>query len=448
MVRPSVLAAAALSVTLAAAQARPVIEADGTIVAEGIGRVRLQGVDASGAELAAHLRRLIADAEIDVRVDGKQDGHAIAIVRRKGEAASLNEVLLARGVGFYRTTTKSVGEHGALAAATERARRAGLGVWRGVRRCAGAPPLQRGASLGLYFKVDRDYHLQLDRIAKIGADWVQLLLTVFVDRVDSSTIERDPKRTVSDARLRETIRYALKSGLRVSLLPVLLIRNADNDDDWRGTLRPADPGKFWRSYDSLLCRYLDIAREEKVDMFSVGSELCSLEKHWDVWPRLIQNARGRYAGWLTYSVNWDHYQVPRFWHLLDQVGMTGYFELTEDKNARLAQLTAAWRRVRKEIEQVSKRLDRPIVLTELGYASQDGANTAPWNYLLATGDIDLREQADCFEAFAQVMADATFLHGVYVYGSFEQGGPKDHTYAVWDKPAREVVERLLKDFRR
>lgn len=311
------------------------------------------------------------------------------------------------------------------------------------------PPIQRGGVLGLYYETEAsDYHEQLDRLKSIGAQWASLLIRTMVDKVDSSVVDFRSSKTVTDKRLRETIAYAKKLGLRVGLLPIVLIRNVEDDDDWRGTLRPKDPARFWRSYDVFLCHYLDIARETGVEIVSVGSELCSLEPNTKEWRRLIANARGRYPGWLTYSVNWDHYDVPQFFDLLDQVGMSAYFELSDDKDASLEVLKQGWRRIRKKLEAAAKRIAKPLILTELGYASQDGANTAPWNYYLAVDKLDLAEQADCFRAFASVMSDAPFLHGVYIYEFFEQGGPKDTTYAIWGKPAWAVVKRFLAEFKR
>ena len=419
----------------------------GTIRLEGGVVVGLEGLDVPPGQQLAVKRRLdrlaglsglrLASLEADPDVEAR----SLAMLERS-EGASVNEELLEDGLAFFRTRGDESPAQARLLAASLAAKRAGRGVWKGVVRVDGRPPRQRGATVGLYYKRnDVPYDDRVDRVVALGADWVQFLITVFVDRVDSSAIEFDPLRTPSDARVRATIRYARNKGLRVALLPIVLIRH-EEDEDWRGTLRPKEPGAFWRSYEAFLRRYLDIAREEGVELFYIGSELCSLEKHRDVWPRLIANARGRYGAWLSYSVNWDHYDVPDFWHLLDQVGMTAYFELTENKKAGLEEITKGWERIRKELEAASKRLGRGVVLTELGYASQDGTNTAPWNYYLSS-DLDLEEQANCFRAFVATLGPWRRLEGVYVYGFFEEGGPKDTTYAIWKKPAFDVMKRFF-----
>ncbi len=431
------------------------VRGDGRILCADGSSLRLQGVGwPRGPEVSRAAARRLRDLSIGkelrfrpVEPDPDEAGTIRGVLAPEEGGPSLARTLLGEGLVWYRTRGKKLAEDEALRGACRRAREEGRGLWAGVRREKGPAPWMRGGVLGLYYKEERfDYHRQLGRIRKIGADWVLLLLTLFVDRVDSSDIERDPRMTVSDARLRETIAHARGLGLEPALMPVVLIRHP-GEDDWRGTLAPKDPGRFWSEYDEWMQHYLDLARETGVRVFFLGSELCSLEKHAGVWPRLIANARGRYGGWLGYSVNWDHYTVPSFWDELDLAGMTAYFELTEDKDADLPKLVEGWRRVRKELKGASREIGKPILLTELGYPSQDGANTAPWNYFLAKDRLDLEEQADCFRAFAEVMADAPFLSGVFIFDFFEEGGAEDHSYAIFGKPAWGVVKDLFSRLR-
>ncbi len=430
------------------------VSASGSLRLTGSRQVRLQGVALEEVG-QKHPRRELLTALNDLRSSGpfylemdRHQGGGFATLRSQKGGKSVNEDLLERGLAWFTSISATVTDQKKLMAASQRAKEAGRGIWKDTLRVEGKPPAQRGAVLGLYYKEDRfDYHQQIDRVVESGAEWLTLLVTNLVDKVDSSVVEFDGKRTVKPARFLETAAYARKKGLRLTLLPIVLIRHA-GDDDWRGTLKPKNVGQFWLSYNRFLMHWTDLARQARVEMLYVGSEFCSLERSRSAWERIIANARGRSGSWLTYSVNWDHYEVPKFWPLLDQVGMTAYFELTKDKDAPYKELVAAWRKVRKDLAQASKKLNRPLVLTELGYPSQNGANTAPWNYYLAQDDIDLEEQADCFRAFAEVMSDAPFLWGVYIFDFFEKGGPEDHTYAIWNKPAWKVVQQFLATFRR
>ncbi len=419
------------------------------LLLEGGQRIRLRGLEFPRSDLEQKALRPLVGREFrweDDEPDADRPKLHRGFLFVKGKKTSVNADILQRGLAWFRLRSRRDKAFPSLQLALFRARTARKGLWKKVPIAKGKPPFFRGGVLGLYYKESRlDYHKQLRRIRDIGADWVLLLLTVFVPKVDSSKIVKDPNRTVQERRLKETIRYAKGLGLKVALMPIVLIRESDNDDDWRGTLRPKDSVPFWLDYDKQLCHYADIARESRVELLFVGSELCSLEENYPkAWPRVIANLRGRFGGWLSYSVNWDHYDVPKFWGLLDCVGLTAYFELTDNKKASPKELEEGWQKVRKELEGVSKALDRPIFLTELGYPSQEGANTAPWNYLLAKDKPDPEEQARCFEAFAKVMKDAKFLQGAFIFDFFEEGGEKDTTYALWGKRAWWVVRDLFK----
>ena len=64
-----------------------------------------------------------------------------------------------------------------------------------------------------------------------------------------------------------------------------------------------------------------------VDAFSVGSELNSMESEVERWYRIIDRARERFDGTLTYTANWDRYHVVTLWPLLDFISVSAYFEL-------------------------------------------------------------------------------------------------------------------------
>ena len=160
-----------------------------------------------------------------------------------------------------------------------------------------------------------------------------------------------------------------------------------------------------------------------------------------MWEHLILKARGRFRGRLTYSANWDHAHVPKFFPSLDFVGMSAYFSLTDERNPEFEELVAGWRRVGAEVGALASRFDKPVVFTELGYASQDGINRNPWNYLMNTGELDLLEQARCFSAFLEVAPELSWLRGAYFYDYFDPGGPDDGGYSPRGKPAMEEWKR-------
>jgi endonuclease YncB( thermonuclease family) len=360
-----------------------------------------------------------------------------------GGSRSVNAELLAEGLAVLSCRTRTVARAEDLAAAAEEAKRGRKGWFGGTEVIGGGPPpKQHGAVLGLYYREEKyDYRRHIDELADAGAPWVSLLLSAFVHKIDSHEIERDNPRTVTDARLIETIVYARKRGIRLMLLPIVLVRDCP-PEDWRGTFVPKDEEAFWLDYDRFLSHYADICQKHGVEVLSIGSEFCKLEEHprfTEAWRRIIGNLRGRYAGWLTYSVNWDHVDVPQFWDALDFVGMTGYFSVTDKNDPTLEELVEGWRKIRRDkVEPHQKRIGKPMLFTEIGYPSIDGANKDPWDYITNKDQLDLEEQADATRAFVLAWKGADFLLGAYLFDFFENGGPEDTSYSPRGKPVLEV----------
>lgn len=428
------------------------VRTDGSLLLNDGRTVRLQGIElpdavvrskGMGERLRTRVEEYLSanDNRVWLTVDGRDpdgvtDGVAMLRLQPDEDATTLNEEVLRAGLAVFSCRTVEVSRRDELFAATRTAQRLRAGWFgRGSARRLDRLVYLNGAAVGLYHQIESDdYHQQLDELHQAGFRHVSLLFPAFVDKVDSVEIRRDLARTVTDARLIETIGYARHLGMSVMLLPIVLILEP-GDHDWRGVLKPKDLGRWWRNYNRFLCHYLDIAESTGVDMVSVGSELGSLEGQTVNWKRLILNARGRYRGLLTYSANWDHGDVAAFFPALDAVGMTAYFSLTNKLDPSVEELVAAWRRVAKELGGLVKRHGRPLILTELGYASQDGINRNPWNYTMNTEQIDLREQRDCFEAFLRVAPEMDFLKGAYFYDYYPDGGEQDWTYSPRGKPA-------------
>ena len=203
-------------------------------------------------------------------------------------------------------------------------------------------------------------------------------------------------------------------------------------------IKPHDLERWWASYTRFVLYYARIAQSEGVSIYSVGSELVSMESMRSRWIELIRKVRKVYKGKLLYSANWDHYEPVSFWDQVDYVGVTGYYKLTDRVDPTPDQLEKAWRAIRSKLERWRSRVKRPLVFTELGYHSRDGTNKHPWDYT-TTAPIDLQEQYDCYDAFVRTWNGASSLGGVYFWIWWGPGGPSDGHYTPRGKPAVEVL---------
>lgn len=309
------------------------------------------------------------------------------------------------------------------------------------------PPPVRGVALGLFSEDGaHDYTPQLAEIARLGASHVAIVVTWFQRDVTSTEIYRDRTRTPSDQAVRRAVRAARGQGLQVFLFPYVRVDQHLAPEDWRGTLRPADRDAWYGAYGAWIEGLARLAAEERVDIFSLGSEMSTMDVDTERWVELVRRVRAVYPGQVTYSANWDHYAAVGFWEHLDLVGLTGYFELvppdrtdpTEDE------IVHGWREWHVRLMRWQASHGRPVLLTEVGYRSNDGAAAYPWRWGAGEDRVDLEEQRTAYEAFARVWSHEERLGGVFFWNWWGEGGPSCTDYTPRGKPAAGVLERWFR----
>jgi glycosyl hydrolase family 113 len=301
-------------------------------------------------------------------------------------------------------------------------------------------PFQKGMVLGIFSKTDPDYfHRSLEEIQRLGVDSISLIVPKVQKDVHSTGFYDDPWITPSEASLRQAIREAHRRGMRIFLMPIVYLEDL-RDGEWRGTLEPGDWGAWFEAYEKMIMGYARLASEERVEYFSVGSELCSTERMKSRWERVIRKVRRVFPGQITYSANWDHLEPVSFGSRLDFLGMNAYYEVGKDSASEPEAMVARWKEIQKGIRSWRKlNGNKPLVITEVGYPSRTGAGVDPWNYF-GEGAPDPETQRKCYEAFVTAWNGETMLSGVYFYLWWGEGGLQDRDYTPRGKPAQRVIE--------
>ena len=306
-------------------------------------------------------------------------------------------------------------------------------AWRGmaIQLCKGPEALETYTPL-------------IGEVAGLGANTLLLSVAGYMEHARSQAIYVDARVIPSREVLLKLIEEAHRHELRTVLMPIVLLKHP-RGSEWRGVIDPPDWGQWWRDYRDFIKYFADIAREAKSEAFVVGSELVSAEKHAAEWETTVYTARAHFPdGQLGYSANWDHYKPVTFWHMLDFVGMTSYYTLADERNPTVDEIVARWRPIHRQIMDWQRTIGKPLLLTEVGWCSQEGAATAPWNYyqnMKATPD-GHEEQRRLYEAFLQVWDGSPGLLGVIWWEwTPSPGGPGDFDYTPKNKPAEQVLRR-------
>ena len=312
----------------------------------------------------------------------------------------------------------------------------------------GGEPMVCGMSLQLHSgDPAHPYERCIDQIAGIGANTLCLVVAAYQENASSTSLFLDHRKMPSDQRLAELIDHAHAAGLDVVLMPIILLENP-RPTEWRGKIKPTDWDAWWEDYKDFIVHYARLAQRSDVEVLMIGSELLSTERDETNWRALIGLARYEFDGLLSYSTNWDHYQVPTFWDGLDLIGMTTYFDLTGGDEPTLDRLIEAWKPIRRDILTWQMKVGKPIVFTEVGWPNQTSCAEAPWDYTRNTDHPAPQWQANCFEAFFRTWGDQPSISGALIWEwkhhPDEEVDETDTSFVPCGKPALGVIERYFR----
>lgn len=243
-----------------------------------------------------------------------------------------------------------------------------------------------------------------------GTSHVAVVPTWYMDSATSTSVAPDREKTPSDESVLHAMRSARALGLTVALKPHVDLR----DGSFRGQIAPSDIAAWFAGYRAMVSHYAELAGRGGADLFVVGTELTATIGQVDRWRAVIADSRRLFRGRLSYAANWvDEAEKVRFWKDLDLIGVDAYMPLvTEDEqNPPVPRLVDAWKPFVERLKALHERVDRPLVLSELGYESRLGTAAKPQGG--AAGTVSQVAQANAYEAAFRAWSDQGFLRGIY-----------------------------------
>lgn len=307
------------------------------------------------------------------------------------------------------------------------------------------PDFQKGIS---YVSWNRgDYLLpesdaSIDYLHGIGVQWVALVTTWYQEKKDSVDILPDKDRSHTDEEIIHVIQKIHSLGMHVILKPHVDVK----DGAWRGEidfLDDEDKEKWFSSYKKFILHFSEMAEKNHVEIFCVGTELEKMTGDFENsarWKYVIKNVKKVYHGKLTYAANWSEYEKVSFWSFLDFAGIDAYFPVSAVKNAEEEQLVLSFSRTLNRIGKWQKKIGKPVIFTEIGYRSMDGAAVMPWDWQLK-GKADMQEQAMLYKAALESVFKKSWMEGIYFWAftPLDMTQPDTTGYTFFGKPAEKVL---------
>lgn len=308
-----------------------------------------------------------------------------------------------------------------------------------------SPAFEKGFSYPAWSKdafKSSDSDKSIENLAQTGTKWVAVVPTWVQDTIHSTYIYRHPDMTPTDESLAHAIKKIQGLGLKVMLKPHVDPMDTanrgmitfSNENDWQA---------WFNSYKNFITHYADLAYFYNVEQFSVGCELLLTESREQNWREVISEVRKRFPGPLTYAANGTIFiKNIKWWDALDYIGIDAYFPLTTKNNPTYEELKNGWNFWIPYLEEVYNTYKKPIIFTEIGYRSIDGANKDPGNWHI-DAPVDLQEQADCYRAALETFWPKSWFCGMFWWNwetNPNTGGSSDKGYTPHLKPAENILK--------
>jgi len=284
----------------------------------------------------------------------------------------------------------------------------------------------------------------MENLAATGAEWVSIIVTRYQATYRSTEIVATA-RTPSDAGVVHMIETAHALGLSVMLKPHIDLSN--DSSHWRGDIGdgfgPARRAAWLDAYRAFIGHYAAIAEAHGVEQFSVGCELEGMTGRAKAWRTIVDSVRQKFTGSLTYAAWPGEESRIGWWRAIDLIGVDAYYPLTDRLDPSVAQLIDGWAPREERLATLSSTFGRPVLLTEIGYVSQDGTNRIPYSWKV--GPLDLDEQADCYRAAFDALWAESWLAGAFWWNwnaNPSVGGPTNTGFTPFGKPAEDVLRSV------
>lgn len=298
------------------------------------------------------------------------------------------------------------------------------------------------------YAIGRHNRTDLKEVIQNNIEWIAVL-PYFYQKNEQTNSIRNPKKigvwSRRDSAFMKSIYDLRAQNIKIHLKPHLWMSegwrsniNFDQQEDWE---------TWFESYRKTILHYAVMAEKTNAELFCIGTELrSSVKQQPQKWIDLIAEIKEKYSGKLTYAANWDgEFDDVPFWNELDFIGIQAYFPLTENKNPSLEEIKQGWSQHIPSLEKLSKRYQKKILFTEVGYRPDESATKTPWEWGSVFTPLFKKKsektQYLAYEALYQKLWTKDWFAGTYIWqwnnSDFEiKGKPAQNSIAKWYSDVR------------
>ena len=257
----------------------------------------------------------------------------------------------------------------------------------------------------------------------LGANSIGISFPLYTDSLTSNKVygrlvcNNFKYETPPPGILAGIIQVAHAAGLKVFLRPLLDQSNleAQNKNNWRGILHPANLKTWFSNYLHTLKPYLSMAQSNHVEHVAIETELDSLSPASN-WSAAISVTRTIYKGDLVWNYSWFA-RVPKARRTGTSFGIDTYPALPGAKlSATPSQLATKWSSLLKQTNYKVPQLSATTI-DEIGIPAQSGAYAFPFSASLSLKRYPFNQgvQANWFAAACSFMKQH-HMQGIYYWG--------------------------------
>ncbi|MFY0599744.1 MAG: hypothetical protein JXR03_08725 [Cyclobacteriaceae bacterium] len=284
----------------------------------------------------------------------------------------------------------------------------------------------------------------IESVTRINSDWVAIIPYAFCRQNEPGVYFNNNRQWWGEKveGTKELIKMSQKCKLNVMVKPHIwmgggFIGNYDlnSEEKWL---------EWEESYEKYIMTFAKVSQSLDVPLLCIGTELKKAVKREKYWRSLIDKVRDVYCGQITYASNWDNYNEVKFWDALDYIGVDAYFPLVDGKTPEASEIESAWGATKLDLKAVSKRYDVPVLFTEYGYQSVDGAAGKHWEVNTSSSYLNMEVQSRSYECLFRSFWNEEWFAGGFLWKwhlKENAGGEGDPNFTPQGKPVEAVIKK-------